>query len=84
MQPRLTLGAWEAVRLRSDFSMSVANVELGFYLMVFVPGKILVRQVVLPGNILPEKNAIGRDHTCQLALSFRIQLARGDHRMFTT
>ena len=49
LQPRLTLGACEAVRLRSDFSMSVANVELGFYLMVFVPGKLLVHQVVLPG-----------------------------------
>ena len=49
LQPRLTLGAREAVRLRSDFSMSVANVELGFYLMVFVPGKIPVHQVAPPG-----------------------------------
>ena len=49
LQPLLTLGACEAVRLRSDFSMSVANVELGFYLMVFVPGKIPLRQVAPPG-----------------------------------
>ena len=49
LQPRLTLGACEAVRLRSDFSMSFANAELGFHLAVFVPGEIPVRQVVPPG-----------------------------------